>query len=265
VRLITPPPPITCKEATPDGSFVTIDHTGRVLRRLDEIEAAELPFRSVVAPIRIQNAFAALHGAESWNSKYEELRYQLRSRDIPALAQATLDSQPALGSVLRDNPHVSRTWRLACLIITLLLLMATGVLAGNGVPVRSIRSAVPALRGAVALGTLVALDPKTDVAEFRIRCGWYARRGKPNEQLATVPQRKLRPGLWKVALRGFAFNVETYPNGPASGIANPISLHAWERRVARFGWTGSLWIASGWSSPVLSDGPTTDICRGVLG
>ena len=182
------------------------------------------------------------------------------------LAQATnLDSQPALASVLADNPHVTRTWCLACSTIALLLASATGVLAANGVPVRSIPSTVPALGGAVALGTLVALDPKADVAEFRIRCGWYARRGKPTDPQATMPQRKLRPGLWKVALRGFAFNVETYPNGPASGIANPTPLNAWERRVARFGWTGSLWLASGWSKPFLSDGPTTDICGGILG
>jgi hypothetical protein len=73
-----PPPPImwpVYKEGTAEGSFVAVDHTGRVLRKLDEAEAAELPLRSVVAPIRVQNAFAALHGAEEWNSKYEELRY----------------------------------------------------------------------------------------------------------------------------------------------------------------------------------------------
>jgi hypothetical protein len=73
-----PPPPITWpvyKEATAVGSFVAVDHSGRVLRELDAAEAAELPVRSVVAPIRVQNAFAALHGAESWNPKYEQLRY----------------------------------------------------------------------------------------------------------------------------------------------------------------------------------------------
>lgn len=73
-----PLPPITWpvyKEATGDGSFVAVDHTGRVLRELDEVDASELRFRSVVAPIRVQNAFAALHGAGSWNSKYDELRY----------------------------------------------------------------------------------------------------------------------------------------------------------------------------------------------
>ena len=133
------------------------------------------------------------------------------------------------------------------------------------VPVHRIGLSVPALRNAVALGTLVALDPKSDVAEFRIRCGWYAARGKPADPLATIPKRKLHPGLWKVALRGFAFNTETYPNGPASGIAHAASLEAWERYTTRFGWTGTVYLPFGWNKPFLSDGPTTDICRGVLG
>lgn len=151
-----------------------------------------------------------------------------------------------------------------CSSVGLVLVMATGGLAATGAPLRSIPSTVPALRGAVALGTLAALDPKADVAEFRIRCGWYARRGTPTDPQATIRVRRLRPGLWKVGLRGFAFTLETSPNGPASGIAHPASLNAWERYVVRFGWTGSLRLASG-SKPSLSDGPATDICRGILG
>jgi hypothetical protein len=168
---------------------------------------------------------------------------------------------------LMDNPSVLRIC-LACFAVLLLLTMTTSVLAANRVPTRSIPSTVPTLRGAVALGTLVALDSKADVAEFRIRCGWYARRGKPSEQLATVPLRKIRPGLWKVFLRGLSFNMESYPNGPASGIAHTTSLNVWERYAARFGWRGTVFLATGWSGPFvpyLSAGPTTDICRGVLG
>jgi hypothetical protein len=133
------------------------------------------------------------------------------------------------------------------------------------VPVHPIGISVPVLHDAVALGTLVALDPKSDVAEFRIRCGWHAARGKPTDPQATMPKRKLRIGLWKVALRGFAFNIETYPNGPASGIAHTATLKAWERHAAHTGWTGTLFLPAGWSKPFLSDGPTTDICHGVLG
>jgi hypothetical protein len=160
---------------------------------------------------------------------------------------------------------VLRIWLVAFFALPLLLTTASRVLAANRVPTRSIPSTVPTLRGAVALGTLVALDSKVDVAEFRIRCGWYSRRGKASEQLASVPLHRLRPGLWKVFLRGFSFNMETYPNGPASGIANPTSLNVWERYVARFGWSGTLFLPSGWNEPFLSNGPTTDICRGVLG
>ena len=111
----------------------------------------------------------------------------------------------------------------------------------------------------------MALDPKSDVGEFRIRCGWYAARGKPTDPYATMPKRKLHPGLWKVSLRGFAFFIETYPDGPNSGIANQVTLKTWERHAARFGWTGTLFLAKGSDTPDLGDGPTTDICRGILG
>jgi hypothetical protein len=153
----------------------------------------------------------------------------------------------------------------------LLLVTTVGTAAGETrsnvgrIPAHRVAASVPTLHDAVALGTLVALDLKSDVAEFRIRCGWYAARGKPAGLRATVPKRKLHSGLWKVALRGFAFNMETYPKGPASGIANPATLNIWERYAARFGWRGTLFLAAGWSKPFLSDGPTTDICHGVLG
>jgi hypothetical protein len=166
---------------------------------------------------------------------------------------------------------VNRTWRLVCLALGVLSVSPVGTAATETrwnvgrVPVHPIQTTVPALHNAVALGTLVALDPKSDVAEFRIRCGWYAARGKPSDPEATMPKRKLHPGLWRVALRGFAFNIETYPNGPASGIAHAATLNTWERYTARTGWTGTLFLPGGWAKPFLSDGPTTDICHGVLG
>jgi hypothetical protein len=138
-------------------------------------------------------------------------------------------------------------------------------LGAGAVPVRPIARNVPALDNAVAVGTLVAIDPKSEVAEFRIHCGWYAKRGKPTDPQATMPERKLRAGLWKVNLRGVSFNIESYPSGPASGIAHKATLKSWERYVSRSRWTGTLFFAGGWSKPFLSDGPTTDICGGVLG
>lgn len=173
---------------------------------------------------------------------------------------------------MSHNPRVTRAWWTVCSTIGVLLVAAAVGMASSSthrnldrVPVHPIQSSVPALHNAVALGTLVGLDPKSEVAEFQIRCGWYAARGKPTDPQATMPKRKLHAGLWKVALRGFAFNVETYPNGPASGIAHGTTLNAWERYVTRTGWTGTLFLRLGWSKPFLSDGPTTDICRGILG
>jgi hypothetical protein len=37
----------------------------------------------------------------------------------------------------------------------------------------------------------------------------------------------------------------------------------WERAVKLQGWSGTLWLA--FRSPFISNGPTTDICGGVLG
>jgi hypothetical protein len=111
---------------------------------------------------------------------------------------------------------------------------------------------MPTLRDAAVLGKVVAIDPKADVAEFRIKCGWYYK-----------PKRRVRIGLWKVELRGVGFAWETYPNGPASGISHAISLKTWERQTKLHGWTGTLRLITGNRS--ISNGPTTDICGGVLG
>jgi len=124
------------------------------------------------------------------------------------------------------------------------------------VAIGPIPSSVPTLFGVAALGKLVALDPKAKEGEFRLRCGWYF-----------TPKRRIRPGLWKVSLRGVSFNSETYPNGPASGIAHSVSVASWERGVRLEGWTGELYLklGRGFYAPFLSNGPGTDICAGVLG
>src|SRR5437870_10101307 len=55
------------------------------------------------------------------------------------------------------------------------------------------------LHNAVALGTLVAFDRRTATAVFRIACGWHFKRYRATTQL--------RPGLYRISLRGGLFNV----------------------------------------------------------
>jgi hypothetical protein len=62
-------------ESVAPGIFDAVDHTGTVRYRVDATEADSLPRRSVVAPIRVQNAFRALHGAVPWNEAFDRLRY----------------------------------------------------------------------------------------------------------------------------------------------------------------------------------------------
>ena len=58
----------------PPGTFDVVDHTGERRRRATDDEAETLPFRSVVAPIRLEKAIRALHGMEPWDDVYERLR-----------------------------------------------------------------------------------------------------------------------------------------------------------------------------------------------
>jgi hypothetical protein len=66
----------TYKEAVAPDVFEAVDHTGSIRRPATPDEAENLAFRSVVAPIRLQNAFRAVHGAAEWNEAYDELRYR---------------------------------------------------------------------------------------------------------------------------------------------------------------------------------------------
>jgi hypothetical protein len=150
-----------------------------------------------------------------------------------------------------------RVRRFSVLLLATVALLGTASAASKPTaPTRPglhpIPAAVPALHNAVALGTLVAIDRSKKLAEFRVKCGWY-----------TEPKRKVHHGLWKVSLHGLAFEWESYPNGPASGIAHTESLSDWERVAVRRGWSGSLHLSS--RNGFFTDGPTTDICAGVLG
>jgi hypothetical protein len=74
----TEPPPLqwpTYQEAVAPDVFDAVDYSGNERRRIGEREAASLPTRSIVAPIRVQKAFQALHGAGPWHEAYDPLRY----------------------------------------------------------------------------------------------------------------------------------------------------------------------------------------------
>jgi len=71
-------PPIdwpTYKEAVAPDVWEAVDHTGTARRPVERFEAEGLPFRSVVAPIVVQDAFRSLHGVGQWNDAYDKLRH----------------------------------------------------------------------------------------------------------------------------------------------------------------------------------------------
>ena len=59
---------------SPPGTFNVVDYTGERRRRASDEETESLPFRSVVAPIRLEKALRALHGIEPWDDVYDALR-----------------------------------------------------------------------------------------------------------------------------------------------------------------------------------------------
>jgi hypothetical protein len=124
--------------------------------------------------------------------------------------------------------------------------------AQEPVIVGSIPASVQPLMRAAALGVLVRIDPKRHEAEFRISCGWHY-----------APKTKIRRGLWKVSLRRLRFGWETNLANPAAGHVETVSLSTWETRATTRGWRGTLRLSD--SGGGLSNGPTTDICAGVLG
>ncbi len=59
---------------SPPGTFHVVDYTGMRRRRATDVEVERLPFRTVVAPIRVEKALRALNGTEAWDEAYDELR-----------------------------------------------------------------------------------------------------------------------------------------------------------------------------------------------
>ncbi len=73
---------------SPPGTFDVVDYTGERRRRATEDEIESLPFRTVVAPIRLEKALRALEGMEPWDDVYDALRPVDEDRTSAALLPA---------------------------------------------------------------------------------------------------------------------------------------------------------------------------------
>ena len=67
-----------------NGSMYVVDFSDKHRRKIAEEEADILSFRSIVAPIRYQNALLAHFGVGEWERPYDKLLYQnvIRSHEI---------------------------------------------------------------------------------------------------------------------------------------------------------------------------------------
>lgn len=62
------------KERVGTDQFDVVDHSGNHRRRASKEEAANLPVRKVVAPVRLEKALRAHYGLEPWVGAYDDLR-----------------------------------------------------------------------------------------------------------------------------------------------------------------------------------------------
>ena len=63
----------TYKVAVRPDAYIVEDHAGRRLRDATDHDVATLRFRSVIAPIRFENALKALHDHGAWLPEYDGL------------------------------------------------------------------------------------------------------------------------------------------------------------------------------------------------
>jgi hypothetical protein len=142
---------------------------------------------------------------------------------------------------------------LAAVCLTTFVVGASALSAAQqSVTVGPIPARIPVLTNAAVLASVVRLEPTLHEAEVRVSCGWHY-----------APRTRVRRKLWKVSLRDLALEWESNPANPSEGHVVAVSLARWERRVEGRGWNGTLRLRRSGGS--LSDGPTTDICAGVLG
>jgi hypothetical protein len=112
------------------------------------------------------------------------------------------------------------------------------------------------LRRAGARGTLLAIDPTTRTASFRITCG------------RRVPSKaKITPGVYRLGLRGAEFGWAVGYNGRGGGHVVELSWTKWLAAAKRYGWSGYIYIRppNAPRSVWLTNGGGTDVCAGVFG
>jgi hypothetical protein len=61
------------KVATAPGEYSLTDHAGAIHDRASHLQKEALPYQSVTAPIRVENAFKALHSVGLWIDAYAAL------------------------------------------------------------------------------------------------------------------------------------------------------------------------------------------------
>nr|WP_294850301.1 Imm26 family immunity protein [uncultured Sphingomonas sp.] len=110
------------------GNATYIEARNRtVSRRATASEESALRYRTVVAPVRIENALKALHGIGDWNPRFEQLRAdytKLSSKLVGGQSSCSIDDRHSavlqLGDCatishrLFEKLHSSWSWRAIC-------------------------------------------------------------------------------------------------------------------------------------------------------
>ena len=69
-KMVSLPDSIECDA---EGKLWVVDHAGSILRPALTREDLLLPYRKIVAPIRLENALKARDGNANWRAEYDEL------------------------------------------------------------------------------------------------------------------------------------------------------------------------------------------------
>ena len=113
----------------------------------------------------------------------------------------------------------------------------------------STEAKLPSLPDVNAYGYLVAVDARTDMAEFFLSCG-------------LSHSQEMKSSTWLVDLRGVTFGWESAPRDMAKGQVSSVSLKQWINLARHQGWTGYLDLAE--PTKWLTNGPGPTPCGAAL-